>query len=1156
MMCLCRQQDGRRCALRIGTWSTEESDTRERDDDARCCPFDRNRYVCDRHLRMMYERERVEDERDDVFEREGYACVRGRENADAKGRRRYVRFSRLDRALRRASEPQRKRLRDAYQRRYAHIKEIDGAKHTYVVEIVPSEGSRQVLDARFLDRESVVVPDAANAERRHVRVWDDDGGRGDVVVDIEVTCTDEHDRWTETMAGAVTRLHIRATRALLSACDAARSRRETQAVVDELVRVGYDVSALRDMRGRTAFFVAAQNGRGDAVAYIARVVASTRDIGDALETRSADGLSALHVATRHGHVDAVRALLEHGARADVVGNLADASTPVHVAARYSHDSLVTMLARAPASSVHVLRRLDRYGRCPAVIAASFGREKMLRTILSHPLRDDGERVDEIDASHESSTHETSNNDEIEIFVCAPSPLDALAASFVGVLETRCRGDASDPQQRDLRARIYGSHNVPPPQRTATLARCAHVVVYLNALTLCQPSACVQILDVVHAYRAGRKNVVIVVEANFREGSTNAALHVALHRILNEACPPRSAARDALRSVMDKEPERVVPIFTFRRDEPKRAGETTIPTEQRVPVYAVLQSVRHWEMANRARTARDRASDDSTTSPALDQRPRRGDPPSCLPGSTSSMALCASIRGQHMSCLDMLLDAGATVDGVCTTSSRSLTPLIVAASRGHMPSVDRLLRAGANVDVALPESGWTATHFASFRGHTDVIRRFIRAGANLCVHATSGDGAVPLMLAVREGYNDVATCLLEAGAHVDAQRRDGETALFEAVRMNLHDSVVTLLGWGASVNVRDRRGWTALHVAAKHQACRPMRALLSRRDGDRRGGASSVHTRNVDGDTALHVASAWGRVRAVTILLTYSNPREAEEDHDVRTTLRKSWVDERNFEGETAAFQAAQSGHAHVVRTLRRLGDASLDVPNASGRTPLHASASRGHIDVVRALLELLPRDALDVADEKSGSRRTALHEAAENGHVDVVTALVSAGVRVDARTARGATSVWLACRHGHAEVVRELYGLGGADVDLANHRGFAPLHVAALHLHLNCLTALVTGNADVTCETANHGQTALHLASSVRTRSDTSRRTKQLDVLRYLVSTCGLDRSTRDRRRRTAFDVACRMMNDVDSLKWALDPMTTSSLTIAASKEIGREDSK
>ena len=105
------------------------------------------------------------------------------------------------------------------------------------------------------------------------------------------------------------------------------------------------------------------------------------------------------------------------------------------------------------------------------------------------------------------------------------------------------------------------------------------------------------------------------------------------------------------------------------------------------------------------------------------------------------------------------------------------PLQLAAWNGHMEAVKWLLANGAALNRDGPY--WGALHYAVFNGHVELAKDLIARGAH--VNARSPNGSTPLMMAAREGREDMIKPLLEAGADPRSQNDWGDNALTMAMR---------------------------------------------------------------------------------------------------------------------------------------------------------------------------------------------------------------------------------------------------------------------------------------------------------------------------------------------------------------------------------------
>ncbi|KAG7352505.1 ankyrin repeat domain protein [Nitzschia inconspicua] len=265
-----------------------------------------------------------------------------------------------------------------------------------------------------------------------------------------------------------------------------------------------------------------------------------------------------------------------------------------------------------------------------------------------------------------------------------------------------------------------------------------------------------------------------------------------------------------------------------------------------------------------------------------------------------------------------------------------------------------------------------------------------------------------------------------------------------------------------------------------------------KDGDSSDTAELLNTAysyNQDRYSPLVLAAANGHAKLVKLLL----------DFGACITYRSPAG--RTRKGTTAIHEAAEAGHANVLRVLLHHDETrKTELANWSigymGVTPLHAAAAHGHAEATEVLLEagaknyskylhendggmpslVEPRGGKNVS--KSTQERlvdTPLLVACTYGHDEVVRLLLRNSTHnINDCDNAGRTPLFIAVKVRHAGIVRQLLR-AGADVDRPEHHfSNTPLHEAVKRERLDLVQELLAGGAELQ---ENHlGETPLFIA--------------------------------------------------------------------------------
>jgi ankyrin repeat protein len=364
---------------------------------------------------------------------------------------------------------------------------------------------------------------------------------------------------------------------------------------------------------------------------------------------------------------------------------------------------------------------------------------------------------------------------------------------------------------------------------------------------------------------------------------------------------------------------------------------------------------------------------------------RADPNSS--DATGETCLIMAAKGGNVEIVKALLDKRVAVDA--TDPEYHQTPLMVAARAGHAPIVSLLLAHGAKVD-AQTRTGPTPKFRLPSDNSGSKGAGIVRGGWPERGERDPIPGAkTPLLYAAREGHDDVAKLLLDAGASIEKADADGITPLLMAV-LNGHVSLAQMLvARGAKINVSDWYGET------------PLWAAVDLRNLDVPG---PTHDNGVDRE------AAFGLIQLLLDKGADPNARTREYPPQRRWITRLgslSWVD---FTGETPFLRAALAGD---IRTMRLLLEHHADpnIKTFNGTTPLMAAAgvnwtvSQTFDEGPEHLLEAvkLAHSLGNDVNATNDMGLQAIHGAANRGSDEIIRFLVEKGARLDVADKQGRT---------------------------------------------------------------------------------------------------------------------------------------------------------
>jgi ankyrin repeat protein len=263
---------------------------------------------------------------------------------------------------------------------------------------------------------------------------------------------------------------------------------------------------------------------------------------------------------------------------------------------------------------------------------------------------------------------------------------------------------------------------------------------------------------------------------------------------------------------------------------------------------------------------------------------------------------------------------------CTPAGEEWTPLMAAAWMGNENVVDLLLERGAGYG-AQPQQNARTLVAAIERGHIKIAQKLVAHFAKIQPSMTSGhfifdsssegEGATPLLAAIRGGYSDVVVSLVDQGANVNVHGRSNFQAVFPS--------------WVPFWNLEMPS--TPIGAAISSGSVEVLNILID-------AGA------DVFGSNSLHVASSLGNMELIKLLVEKGASIDTKYNQDGWSLLH------------TAAFY----GSIDIIRFLLDHG-ASPKITDKIGRSPVRVACETGNLEVLKLLCENNEASPIEFEDE-------------------------------------------------------------------------------------------------------------------------------------------------------------------------------------------------
>lgn len=296
----------------------------------------------------------------------------------------------------------------------------------------------------------------------------------------------------------------------------------------------------------------------------------------------------------------------------------------------------------------------------------------------------------------------------------------------------------------------------------------------------------------------------------------------------------------------------------------------------------------------------------------------------------NQAIHMASKEGHDNVIETLLRRHANVDARTNDNS---TSLLLATKHGHLGAVKALLAHNAN--PFLPDkNGETPFQWALFKKRNEIVDLLLPAQVTfippadasiaptmLPLQYKNNAGETILITSVKNGFQEVAKKLIQAGADIDAQTNYGDTALHWAARKGQYKMSAMLLDHGASLSILNKYNMTPFEIASENSSSFEF-VMLFLKGGEE--GDDSGHEFQRRTEKALLCACEYGRLVTAQQLIDRIRVNRQCRDKNENSCLHL----------------ATQNGHEDVVKLLLKRG-VSKTAKNRNGETALEVGKRCG-----------------------------------------------------------------------------------------------------------------------------------------------------------------------------------------------------------------------
>ena len=438
---------------------------------------------------------------------------------------------------------------------------------------------------------------------------------------------------------------------------------------------------------------------------------------------------------------------------------------------------------------------------------------------------------------------------------------------------------------------------------------------------------------------------------------------------------------------------------------------------------------------------------------------------------------AASKGHFNLCKTLIEKINFNVDMV---DNKKWTALHYAAQKGSYELMNYFIAKGTDV-LLKTKDGLNCLHIAASNGHLNLCKTLINE-INFDVNIADDEGRTALYCSAQSGNDELFGFIADKGTNIFLKTKGGQNCLHIAAgrgHFNLCKTLIEKINF--NVHMVDNKKWAALHYAAQNGSYKLMKYFIAK--------GTDVLLKTEDGLNCLHIAACHGHLNLCKTLINEINFDVNIADDEGRTVLHCSaqggndelfgFIADKGTDvflktkgGQNCLHIASLSGDLNLYNIL--IGKYKFDVHMTDNRgwRALHFSAQSGKYKNVKLFADKKTDIYL-----KAKEGVNCLHIAAAHGHLNLCKTLIEEHTfDVHICDEYGWTALHYSVKNGNYEMIKFFIDMG-SDIYLKVNDGSNCLHIAALHGHFN-LSKMLLDNYNFDVHFANNeGVTALHFAA-------------------------------------------------------------------------------